>query len=91
MEKTETAKKVHPLALTPVESKNLHSVGYCADCESIYVRFKNKDGAPTGFYKYPKAGKALFDELMDEKTESKGSFFHTKVRILDAKRLKDYE
>ena len=37
----------------------------------------------------PKAGKALFDEMMA--SESKGQFFHTKMKKLPAKRLKDWD
>lgn len=85
-------KKVHPLTLTEIKSSNLHSVGYCADCQSVYVRFKDKTGALTGFYKYPKVEKSLFDEMMDEKkTVSKGSFFAAKIRALAHTRLTDYE
>lgn len=86
-----TEKKTHPLILTPVESSNLHSVGYCEKCQSVYVRFKDKTGAPTGFYKYPKVEKGIYDEMMSEKTKSKGSFFASKIRPLNNTRLKDFE
>lgn len=79
-----SGKRIHPVTRTKVESSNIKSVGHCASCDGVYIQFAND-----ALYHYPKAGKALFDEMMA--SESKGQFFHTKMKKLPAKRLKDWD
>ena len=78
------SKRIHPVSRTAVESSNIKSVGHCAECDGIYIQFNSG-----GLYHYPKAGKALFDELMA--AESKGKFFHAKMKKLAFKQLKEFD
>ena len=59
--------------LNKVESSNLDSVGYDEEDKVLTIKF-NKGGV----YNYYGVDKKIYDELM--KAESKGKYFHKKVK-----------
>ncbi len=51
------------IALTPVESSNIDSIGFCPDRKCIAVKFKNG-----GLYHYPDCTQEMFDDLKSAKS-----------------------
>lgn len=71
--------KQHPVERVAVESSNIKSIGFCAECASTYVEFNN--GA---LWKYP-TGQELHEQFTA--AESKGKFFYAHLRPLGGKRV----
>lgn len=59
--------------MKPVESSQIHAVGYDADTKTLRIHFKSG-----GVYDYSDVPPTLHQELLAAK--SVGSFFHHKVR-----------
>jgi hypothetical protein len=69
----------HPqIALVPVTSSQLHSIGHDADTNTLAIRFKGKNG-PGSLYHYKNLTKDDFAAFSN--AESKGSFFKSKIKI----------
>lgn len=68
----------HPVKRTEVKSSNVSEVGFCPECNGIYVLFGNS------LYKYP-GNQKLFDDLMA--ADSKGSFVHNSLKPLGHKKI----
>ncbi|WP_186257376.1 KTSC domain-containing protein [Burkholderia gladioli] len=65
--------------MKPVESSQVHSIGYDAESETLAVRFKDRrTGAPTSLYHYSKFTQANFDALRT--ADSIGSHLHQHVK-----------
>ncbi|WP_321789335.1 KTSC domain-containing protein [Burkholderia pyrrocinia] len=66
----------------PVESSQIHSIGYDAESETLAVRFKDrKTGAPTSLYHYSGFTQANFDAL--KTADSIGSHFYKNIKPHD--------
>ncbi|KVO65025.1 hypothetical protein WJ78_18070 [Burkholderia ubonensis] len=64
----------------PVESSQIHSIGYDAETETLAVRFKGRTGEPTSLYHYSKFTQANFDAL--KTADSIGSHFYRHIKPL---------
>ncbi|MGN4069447.1 KTSC domain-containing protein [Burkholderia gladioli] len=65
--------------MKPVESSQVHSIGYDAESETLAVRFKDrKTGAPNALYHYSQFTQANFDALRT--ADSIGSHLHRHVK-----------
>ncbi|MPV55894.1 KTSC domain-containing protein [Burkholderia sp. HI2761] len=63
----------------PVESSQIHSIGYDAESETLAVRFKDrKTSAPTSLYHYTEFTQANFDALKG--ADSIGSHFYKHIK-----------
>ncbi|MGU2444398.1 KTSC domain-containing protein [Burkholderia cenocepacia] len=63
----------------PVESSQIHSIGYDAESETLAVRFKDRRTAgPTSLYHYTGFTQANFDAL--KTAESLGSHFYKHIK-----------
>ncbi|KUY54342.1 KTSC domain-containing protein [Burkholderia sp. RF2-non_BP3] len=63
----------------PVESSQIHSIGYDAESETLAVRFKDrKTGARTSLYHYKGFTQANFDALKG--ADSLGSHFYKHIK-----------
>ncbi|KWE70520.1 hypothetical protein WL77_12000 [Burkholderia ubonensis] len=63
----------------PVESSQIHSIGYDAETETLAVRFKDrKTSAPTSLYHYTGFTQANFDAL--KTADSLGSHFYKHIK-----------
>ncbi|MBR8344188.1 KTSC domain-containing protein [Burkholderia ambifaria] len=63
----------------PVESSQIHSIGYDAESETLAVRFKDrKTAAPTSLYHYTGFTQANFDAL--KTADSLGSHFYKHIK-----------
>jgi hypothetical protein len=62
--------------LKPVESSNIHSIGYDPETRTLGVRFKNK---PEALYTYSDVPPAVYAAL--EGAESIGSAFHKLIKL----------
>lgn len=63
----------------PVESSQIHSIGYDAESETLAVRFKDrKTSAPTSLYHYTGFTQANFDAL--KTADSLGSHFYKHIK-----------
>ncbi|KVO82427.1 KTSC domain-containing protein [Burkholderia ubonensis] len=62
----------------PVESSQIHSIGYDAETETLAVRFKGRTGEPTSLYHYSKFAQANFDAL--KTADSIGSHFYKHIK-----------
>ncbi|HEM7888505.1 KTSC domain-containing protein [Burkholderia cepacia] len=63
----------------PVESSQIHSIGYDAESETLAVRFKDrKTNAPTSLYHYTGFTQANFDALKG--ADSLGSHFYKHIK-----------
>lgn len=63
--------------MTPVESSQIHSVGYDPESKRLHVKFHSG-----GTYEYHGVEPATHDGLM--KADSVGKFFHANVRNVHA-------
>ncbi len=61
------------IALQPVSSSKIHSIGYDAATQRMAVRFKDREGNPTTLYHYDQVGADDFAAFRDAK--SIGSHF----------------
>lgn len=66
------------IELKPVTSSQIHSIGYDADTQTLAVRFKSRDGAPTSLYHYAEFTQANFDAF--QAAESIGSHFYKNIK-----------
>ncbi|MCW5141088.1 KTSC domain-containing protein [Burkholderia cenocepacia] len=64
--------------MTPVESSQIHSIGYDPQTSTLAIRFKNKDGEPTSLYHYDDFTPSNFDAF--RKAESIGSHFYRHIK-----------
>lgn len=65
--------------MQPVESSQVHSIGYDAVSDTLAVRFKErKTGAPAALYHYANFTQANFDALRT--ADSIGSHLHRHVK-----------
>ncbi|MDF3115841.1 KTSC domain-containing protein [Burkholderia sp. BCCIQ04A] len=63
----------------PVESSQIHSIGYDAETETLAVRFKDrKTAAPTSLYHYTGFTQANFDA--PKTADSLGSHFYKHIK-----------
>ncbi|KVP84509.1 hypothetical protein WJ95_20315 [Burkholderia ubonensis] len=62
----------------PVESSQIHSIGYDAETETLAVRFKGRTGEPTALYHYSKFTQANFDAL--KTADSIGSHLYKHIK-----------
>ncbi len=63
----------------PVESSQIHSIGYDAESETLAVRFKDrKSGAPTSLYHYSNFTPANFEALRT--ADSIGSHLYKNIK-----------
>ncbi|CAN0620430.1 KTSC domain-containing protein [Burkholderia multivorans] len=65
----------------PVESSQIHSIGYDAETETLAIRFKDRTGAPTSLYHYSNFTQANFDAL--KTADSVGSHFYKHIKPFD--------
>ncbi|MBN3744648.1 KTSC domain-containing protein [Burkholderia sp. Se-20373] len=66
----------------PVESSQIHSIGYDAESETLAVRFKDRrTGGPTSLYHYTGFTQANFDALKG--ADSIGSHFYKHIKPFD--------
>lgn len=76
-----------PIALTPVESKQVHSVGYDKDTATLAVTFRRWDGrAPDAVYHYPDVSPVMHAEFIG--AESVGKYFGEHIRALPFKKFR---
>lgn len=61
------------IKLTPVNSSQLHAIGFDPATGTLAIQFKGKGGVPGSLYHYANFTAAQFADF--EKAESKGSFF----------------
>ncbi|MGT2429285.1 KTSC domain-containing protein [Cupriavidus basilensis] len=66
------------VALTPVESSQIHSIGHDAESGTLAVRFKNKAGEPTSLYHYRNVTAEDFAAFSG--AESIGSHFYKHIK-----------
>ena len=67
------------IALTPVKSSQIASIGYDAASKTLAVQFKRfKDGQPTTVYHYSNVEPETFAQF--EAAESKGRFFGAQIK-----------
>lgn len=67
------------IAMTPVESSQIHSIGYDEETQTLAIRFKDRaTGAPTSLYHYDNATPANFAAL--QSAESIGSHFYKHIK-----------
>lgn len=72
------------IALSPVESSLIHSVGYDKDTATLAVTFKRKDGAPTAVYCYPDISPVQHAEFIG--AESLGKYHGEHIKALPFKK-----
>lgn len=65
------------IALTPVESSQIHALGHDPDTKTLAVQFKGKDG-PGSVYHYQNVDVELFDRFRN--AESIGKFFGAEIK-----------
>jgi hypothetical protein len=65
--------QTNPVAMVPVKSSNIESVGYDHASQTLHIIFKTG-----GHFIYHKVRPMLYHNLMSAK--SKGAFFHAEVR-----------
>lgn len=73
---TATANKP-AIAMTPVESSQLHSIGHCPESNRLRVCFHSKNG-PGNTYEY--SGYTADDFAKFQRAESLGKFFGEHIR-----------
>ncbi|KVU22289.1 hypothetical protein WK65_18290 [Burkholderia ubonensis] len=66
------------IEMQPVESSQIHSIGYDAESETLAVRFKGRAGDPTSLYHYSKFTQANFDAIRT--ADSIGSHFYRNIK-----------
>ncbi|WP_175984616.1 KTSC domain-containing protein [Burkholderia stabilis] len=66
------------IEMKPVESSQIHSIGYDAESETLAVRFKGRVGEPTSLYHYSKFTRANFDAL--KTADSIGSHIYKHIK-----------
>ena len=64
----------------PVDSSQIHSVGYDTDTQTLAIRFKGKGDNPGTTYHYANVSQAKFDDF--EQSGSRGKWFHQHVKSL---------
>lgn len=62
----------------PVESSQIHSIGYDTESETLAIRFKGRGGEPTSLYHYSNFTQANFDAL--KTADSIGSHFYKHIK-----------
>ncbi|AJY39481.1 KTSC domain-containing protein [Burkholderia humptydooensis] len=62
----------------PIESSQIHSIGYDAESETLAIRFKGRAGEPTSLYHYSNFTQANFDAL--KAADSLGSHFYKHIK-----------
>ncbi|WP_186247358.1 KTSC domain-containing protein [Burkholderia gladioli] len=63
----------------PVESSQVHSIGYDAETETLAVRFKDRrNGSPTSLYHYSKFTHSNFNAL--HRAASIGAYLHRHIK-----------
>ncbi|WP_458763623.1 KTSC domain-containing protein [Cupriavidus basilensis] len=73
---TTTAKPA--IAMQPVDSSKIYSIGHDAQTGTLAIRFKNKDGEPAALYHYRNVTSEDFAALQG--AESIGSHFHRAIK-----------
>ncbi len=66
------------IALQPIESSQLHSIGHHAESNVLAIQFKNKDGSPGSIYHYENFDAKQFEEF--KSAESIGSHFYKHIK-----------
>ncbi|RQV52070.1 KTSC domain-containing protein [Burkholderia cenocepacia] len=66
------------IEMQPVESSQIHSIGYDAASETLAIRFKNKANCPSSLYHYSDVTQANFDAFKG--AESIGSHFYKFIK-----------
>lgn len=66
------------IPITPVESSQIHAMGYDAETQTLAVQFKKKDGSPGGVYHYADVPDDAWQELRD--APSIGSHFYKNIK-----------
>ncbi|MDR9177940.1 KTSC domain-containing protein [Burkholderia multivorans] len=64
--------------MQPIESSQIHSIGYDVETQTLAVRFKSRDGAPTSLYHYSDVTQANFDAFKG--ADSLGSHFYKHIK-----------
>jgi len=59
-----------PIERKPVDSSQIHNVGYDPDTKTMEIQFKNRDGAPGSVYSYANVEQAVADDFFREKDEN---------------------
>lgn len=79
---TETTEKKHPdIALTPVESSQLHAIGHDAASNTLAIQFKGKDGGGS-IYHYANFTSADYEKFRT--ADSLGSYFGKNIKRAEA-------
>lgn len=73
-----TEQPKQPIAMDSVESSQIHSIGHDAETQTLAVRFKNKDGAPSSLYHYRQF--TTDDFAAFKGAESIGSHFYKHIK-----------
>ncbi|MDN7658477.1 KTSC domain-containing protein [Burkholderia cenocepacia] len=66
------------IEMQPVESSQIHSIGYDAATQKLAIRFKNKANDPSSLYHYSDVTPENFAALRD--AESIGSHFYKYIK-----------
>lgn len=66
------------IQMDPVDSSQIHSIGYDAENSTLAIRFKNKDGLPTSLYHYRNVTADDFAAFRG--AESIGSHFYKHIK-----------
>ena len=69
-----------PVAMTEVQSSDLHSIGYDPNGSYLLVRFRDKNGAPGKLYEYQGVPEWVYQDLLDGTGGSRGRFFSRIVK-----------
>lgn len=65
------------IEMTPVESSQIHAIGYDHDTQRLAIQFKNKTG-PSSLYHYENVPPEVHEEFIA--AESKGRFFQKRIK-----------
>lgn len=57
----------------PVTSSNIYSIAHCPETQTLQVRFKDRNGAPTSLYEYSGVPAWVFSALQN--ADSVGGYF----------------
>ena len=66
------------IAMTPVESSQIHSIGHDAETNTLAIRFKNSRGQPGSLYHYDNVTAEDFAAFQG--AESIGSHFYKHIK-----------
>lgn len=80
---TENTNSSANVPLKEVDSSQIHSIGHDGATNTLAIRFKTKDGAPSSLYHYSNVSAEDFSAF--ERAESIGSHFYKNIKPLKDK------